>query len=144
MTESTGDAAQFQEIHATRCRELLAHHHTGRVAWSAPDGPELLPVTYAVHNGDVVFRTSPYGAMAQLAEQRCPVAFEIDDIDREQGSGWSVVVRGTTRGVVPAHELVTLWTVDGIEPRATGIRNAFVAITPRTISGRVVKAPAAD
>lgn len=135
---------RFQEIGRRRCEELLAEHSMGRVAWNADDGPELLPVTYAMTSGEVVFRTSPYGALSQLAKEPCRVAFEIDDIDPERGSGWSVLVRGTSRGIVQPQELVKMWTVDGIVPWASGIRNVFIAITPRSISGRAVRAPYAD
>jgi hypothetical protein len=136
--------AHSREIARERCEELLAGHTTGRVAWSAPEGPELLPVTYAWDNNTVVFRTSPYGVLSQLAQGRCKVAFEIDDIDQENGIGWSVLVRGTSSAIVQPYDLVKLWSMDTIVPWAPGTRNVFIAITPRTISGRSVKAPFAD
>jgi len=134
---------RFTELPLARCEELLATHTTGRVAWNAPDGPEVLPVTYAYHTGRVVFRTSPFGALSQLARGSV-VAFEVDDVDHEHGWGWSVLVRGSAAGITEPHDLVELWTKDGLEPWATGIRNLFIAITPRSITGRAVKAPYAD
>ena len=89
----TDTESSFQELPEARCRELLAGHTAGRVAWNAPDGPHVLPVSYAIDVGNVVFRTSRYGALAELRD-RTNVAFEIDDIDAEHGTGWSVVVRG--------------------------------------------------
>ena len=143
-TSSGHETSRFQDLPRSRCEELLASHTTGRVAWNAYDGPEVLPVTYAVYNGDVVFRTSPYGVLAQLAQERCNVAFEIDEIDHENGTAWSVLVRGSSRGVVESFDLVTLWSMEGIVPWATGTRNVFIGITPRTISGRMLKAPFAE
>jgi nitroimidazol reductase NimA-like FMN-containing flavoprotein (pyridoxamine 5'-phosphate oxidase superfamily) len=113
------------------------------VAWNAPDGPEVLPVTYAYDTGRVVFRTSPFGALSELA-RGSTVAFQIDEVDAEAGAGWSVLVRGTAAGITEPHDLVNLWTKDGLEPWATGIRNLFIAVTPRTITGRAVRAPYAD
>jgi nitroimidazol reductase NimA-like FMN-containing flavoprotein (pyridoxamine 5'-phosphate oxidase superfamily) len=136
-------SSQFVEITGPECEDLLAANRFGRVAWNAPDGPQVLPVTYQIYNSEVVFRTSPFGALSQLTH-RHPVAFEIDAIDSEAERGWSVVVRGMSHGVVQGYDLVKLWTMDGIVPWASGTRNAFIAITPRSISGRRVRAPFAD
>ena len=145
MTTTGGgpSTSHFHELARTRCDELLATHRAGRVAWNAPDGPMVLPVTYAMYYGDVVFRTSPYGALSAHAD-RTNVAFEIDEVDQEAGTGWSVLVRGRAQAVVGSYDLVTLWQMDGVVPWATGTRNLFLAITPRTITGRAVKAPFAD
>ena len=142
---TTGGGAQrpnslFVEITRPDCEDLLATHNFGRVAWNAADGPQVLPVTYQVYNGEIVFRTSPFGALSELSERQ-PVAFEIDAVDSEAERGWSVVVRGQSRRVTEPHHLVKLWTMDGIVPWAAGTRNAFIAITPRTVSGRRVRAP---
>ena len=75
--------SNFAELSRSRCEELLAGQRVGRVAWNASEGPEVLPVNYAWHVGQVVFRTVPYGALAALA-RRTPVAFEVDHIDEEE------------------------------------------------------------
>jgi nitroimidazol reductase NimA-like FMN-containing flavoprotein (pyridoxamine 5'-phosphate oxidase superfamily) len=136
-------SSHFQVIPQERCEHLLAEHSTGRVAWQAADGPQLLPITYAWYTERVVFRTSPYGVMSQLA-QRTNVAFEIDQVDEKAGSGWNVLVRGTAEGITEPYHLVQLWSREGLVPWATGVRNLFIAITPHSISGRSVKAPFAD
>jgi hypothetical protein len=46
-------------------------------------------VTYTYYAKTIVFRTSPYGVLSSL-ERHTRVAFEIDDIDEERESGWSV------------------------------------------------------
>jgi uncharacterized protein len=132
--------SSFQELSPAQCQKLLASHSAGRVAWNAPDGPQVLPVNYALYAGDVVFRTSPYGALSQL-RQRTNVAFEIDDIDDEQGTGWSVVVRGNAQAVVQADPLARLWSSEAVVPWASGTRNLFIAITPKTVTGRIVRLP---
>ncbi len=136
----TGAESSFQELPEARCHELLAGQAAGRVAWTAPDGPQVLPVSYAIDVGTIVFRTSPSGALSQL-RVRTNVAFEIDDIDTEHGTGWSVVVRGTAQGVVQARHLERLWSEDPTIPWAAGTRNLFIAITPRTVTGRIVRRP---
>jgi nitroimidazol reductase NimA-like FMN-containing flavoprotein (pyridoxamine 5'-phosphate oxidase superfamily) len=87
---STGVSKQpsshFRDIPRDECEALPAAQRTGRVAWNAPDGPQVLPVTYGVYAGDIVFRASPHGVLAQLGIPT-KVAFEIDDIDQAHGAG---------------------------------------------------------
>jgi nitroimidazol reductase NimA-like FMN-containing flavoprotein (pyridoxamine 5'-phosphate oxidase superfamily) len=136
-------SSNFCDIPRDECQALLAAQSTGRVAWNAPDGPQVLPVTYGVYAGDIVFRTSRHGVLAQL-DNPTIVAFGIDDLDQAHRAGWSVVARGRARGIVAPHELVKLWTQPGIVPWAAGIRNLWIGISIRMISGRQVNAPFVD
>jgi nitroimidazol reductase NimA-like FMN-containing flavoprotein (pyridoxamine 5'-phosphate oxidase superfamily) len=136
-------SSHFCDIPRDECQALLAAQSTGRVAWNAPDGPQVLPVTYGVYAGDIVFRTSRHGVLAQL-DNPTIVAFGIDDLDQAHRAGWSVVARGRARGIVAPHELVKLWTQPGIVPWAAGIRNLWIGISIRMISGRQVNAPFVD
>lgn len=108
------------------------------MAWNAPDGPQVLPVTYGVYAGDIVFRTSPHGVLAQL-DNPTIVAFGIDDLDQAHRAGWSVVARGRARGgatrarqaVDPArhralgsgHQKLVDWHFDQDDQRTTGQRS---------------------
>ena len=133
-------SSHFREIPPGECEAKLRDQTTGRVAWNAPDGPQILPVTYGMFGGDIVFRTSPYGVLSQLIRPT-PVAFEIDDIDQAHGAGWSVLVRGRAGAIVAPYELVSLWSQPGIVPRAPGTRNLWIGISVTPISGRRVRAP---
>jgi len=141
MTATTN--SPFRALTRTECEEMLAGHRAGRVAWQAPDGPMVLPVSYQLHLGRVSFRTSPYGSLSALIEPT-PVAFEIDEIDMDAGTGRSVLVRGRAQAVTSDHLLSTLWRLEGIVPWATGTRNLFISIDPHSISGRQVRAPYAS
>ena len=143
MTSAESGSSGFHPLTARQCEDLLASQRAGRVAWNAADGPLVLPVTYRMYTGEVVFRTSPYGVLSQLVEPT-NVAFEIDEVDQESGVGWSVGVRGRARAVTHADDLAKLWVMDGLVPWATGTRNLFVGITPHSIRGRAVEAPFAD
>lgn len=136
----TGQESSFRELSEARCRELLADHTVGRVAWNAPGCPQVLPVSYAIDGNDIVFRTSPYGSLAQL-RSRSNVAFEIDDIDTEHGTGWSVLVRGSAQATSQSRHLERLWSSEAAVPWAAGSRNLVIAITPQTLTGRVVRRP---
>ena len=70
-------SSHFRDIPRDECEALLAAQRTGRAAWNAPDGCQVLLVPYGVYAGDIVFRTSPHGVLAQL-DNPTVVAFEID------------------------------------------------------------------
>ena len=127
----------FAELSEAECQELLAQHTAGRVGFMAPEGPQILPVTYQYRNGSVIFRTSPAGALSGLI-RRTSVAFEIDDIDEQNKSGWSVLVLGFAEAMAHNYLLTSAWET-GPVPWADGIRNLFIEIKPRKISGRSVR-----
>jgi nitroimidazol reductase NimA-like FMN-containing flavoprotein (pyridoxamine 5'-phosphate oxidase superfamily) len=134
--------SNFAELSEDACKELLAQHTAGRVGFMAPDGPQILPVTYQYRNGNVIFRTSPHGALSSLV-RRTSVAFEIDGIDEEQQSGWSVLVLGFAEAMAHNYLLTSAWET-GPVPWADGVRNLFIEIKPRKISGRSVRAPSSE
>jgi len=134
-------ASEFRAISTAHCQELLESQSVGRIAWQAADGPQILPVTYAWHDGTIIFRTSPYGVLSELIRPT-EVALEIDELDQNNRRGWSVVVQGRAQAVAEPDELVRMWTVGGVVPWAAGVRNVFIQITPHKVTGRVVAARA--
>jgi nitroimidazol reductase NimA-like FMN-containing flavoprotein (pyridoxamine 5'-phosphate oxidase superfamily) len=134
-----GSIDEFKPISPSRCQELLESQSIGRIAWQAADGPQILPVTYAYHERTIIFRTSPYGVLSELVRPT-DVAMEIDELDQKNRQGWSVVVQGRAQGVAEPDQLVRMWTVGGVVPWASGIRNVFIQIIPRRITGRIVAA----
>jgi nitroimidazol reductase NimA-like FMN-containing flavoprotein (pyridoxamine 5'-phosphate oxidase superfamily) len=131
------DERTFGPLSSEECRRRLEGGSIGRVAWNTVDGPQVLPVTYAVHNDAVVFRTAAYGPLADLRHVR-RVAFEIDEFDAESRTGWSVVVVGQSRAAAKAAELVELWSQADPVPWAPGTRNLFIEIRIDQLSGRSI------
>ena len=145
MTSPSEDRAptgSFVELSEAECNQLLTEHTAGRVGFMAGDGPQILPVTYQYRNGNVIFRTSPVGPLAELV-RRTSVAFEIDSIDEQHKSGWSVLVLGFAEALAHDHLLASAWET-GPVPWADGVRNLFIEIKPRKISGRAVGPPSRD
>ena len=136
--DEKSSASNFAELSEAECKELLAQHTAGRVGFMAPDGPQILPVTYQYRNGSLVFRTSPVGVLSGLV-RRTSVAFEIDRIDEHNKSGWSVLVLGFAEAMAHNYLLASAWET-GPVPWADGTRNLFIEIKPRKISGRAVRA----
>jgi uncharacterized protein len=132
--------SNFAELSEADCKELLEQHSAGRIGFMAPEGPQILPVTYQYRNGSIIFRTSPAGPMADLV-RRTSVAFEIDGIDEQDKSGWSVLVLGFAEAMAHNYLLTSAWET-GPVPWADGVRNLFIEIKPRKISGRAVRSPA--
>jgi uncharacterized protein len=130
-------ASHLVELSEADCRKLLVYHTAGRVGFMAGDGPLILPVTYQYLNGSVIFRTSPVGPLAELV-RRTSVAFEIDEINEQSKSGWSVLVVGFAEAMARNYLLTSAWET-GPVPWADGVRSLFIEIKPRKISGRAVR-----
>jgi nitroimidazol reductase NimA-like FMN-containing flavoprotein (pyridoxamine 5'-phosphate oxidase superfamily) len=128
----------FEALGREQCLDLLESNHLGRVAWQAADLPQILPVTYAMHQGSVYFRTTPDGILSELA-QPTRVALEVDELDQQTRSGWSIVLQGRTSAVSEPDALANLWAADSLVPWAGGNRTLFICIRPDRVSGRVVR-----
>jgi nitroimidazol reductase NimA-like FMN-containing flavoprotein (pyridoxamine 5'-phosphate oxidase superfamily) len=124
-------ASHLRELSPEECQSLLGGGRVGRIAFTDPEGPLVIPVNYVMVDGCVVVATSPYSSLARNATS-APVAFEVDGIDEFTESGWSVLVRGTT-SVVDRQELSD---VELPQPWAEGIRTLILKIFVAEISGR--------
>jgi nitroimidazol reductase NimA-like FMN-containing flavoprotein (pyridoxamine 5'-phosphate oxidase superfamily) len=113
---------------------LLQTAEIGRVGVTIGALPAIFPVNYRVMDGAIVFRTSP-GTKLTAAISGSVVAFEVDDHDPGERTGWSVLVVGRSEVV---HDLDTTFQVldAGLEPYAGGNRSDIVRITPMFVSGR--------
>jgi nitroimidazol reductase NimA-like FMN-containing flavoprotein (pyridoxamine 5'-phosphate oxidase superfamily) len=119
------------------CRALLAGEEIGRLALVVGRAPAIFPLNYALDGDAVVFRTAP-GTKLDHAE-RGPVAFEVDGLDREQRTGWSVVVHGRLEEVTQ-FDAATLARVSALAlyPWAEGVKDHWLRLVPSHISGRRV------
>ncbi|MGO4596396.1 pyridoxamine 5'-phosphate oxidase family protein [Terrabacter sp. 2RAF25] len=117
------------------CQALLESRSIGRIGWSAGDGPQIFPISYACVADLIVFRTSPFGVLSELVRP-AQVVFEVDELDERAHSGWSVIARGRAQAVASPALLTHLWTLDGAEPWAAGTRNLFIGIEVARLSGR--------
>jgi nitroimidazol reductase NimA-like FMN-containing flavoprotein (pyridoxamine 5'-phosphate oxidase superfamily) len=84
---------QLEEIDAGGCWELLETKQVGRIAMVIRGRPEIFPVNYSLDaSNSVIFRTA-HGTKLEGAVNH-HVVFEVDEIDPDLMSGWSVVVHG--------------------------------------------------
>lgn len=113
---------------------LLRTGVIGRVGVTIGAMPAIFPVNYAIVDDTIVFRTAP-GTKLSKAATDAVVAFEVDDYERVDRTGWSVLAVGRSEVV---HDLdVTIQVLGaGLEPYADGARSAIVRISPAFVSGR--------
>ena len=117
------------------CVELLRAGVVGRVALCTPMGPRIVPVNYAMHGNAIVFRTAPYSEVGTYARD-AEVAFEIDHLDYENHTGWSVVALGKAHMVDDPDELHEIRESWEPRPWARGQRNLYLKISWHDVSGR--------
>jgi nitroimidazol reductase NimA-like FMN-containing flavoprotein (pyridoxamine 5'-phosphate oxidase superfamily) len=127
--------SELAVLSESTCLELLREGVVGRVALCTSDGPQMFPVNYAVYEQSVVFRTTAYSVLGTLAWQS-RLAFEIDHMDFEQQTGWSVLVSGPGSRVDAGptlDEIVQQWNP---RPWVSGTRPLYVRLKWDTLSGR--------
>jgi nitroimidazol reductase NimA-like FMN-containing flavoprotein (pyridoxamine 5'-phosphate oxidase superfamily) len=115
------------------CETLLSSVQVGRLVFSEGALPAIRPVNFVMHRGDVVVRASRAGGLGKLADE--VVAFEVDSIDPDTHTGWSVVVVGKAEPVTNIDELVSLANPRR-RPWASGDRAQLLRIRIEIITGR--------
>ncbi len=128
------------ELTQEECLRLLRAGIFGRVAVTTPDGPHIVPVNYSVVDDTIVFRTTPYSILGTYA-QNTQMAFEIDHVDYEYYSGWSVVASGRGEAITDSHQLDAITAGWRPNPWASGSRNMFFGIRWTSITGRRLGPP---
>ena len=137
-----GEGNGLRELSREECLQHLASHagRIGRLAFVVAGAPLNLPVNYAVHRGRVIFRTS-LGTKLDHVTRGAKVAFEVDDVDPDWRSGWSVVVQGTAEEVTDLHEVSELRRLQ-LQSWVAGRRDRYVRIEPTSVTGRELVADA--
>src|SRR4051794_2497306 len=98
-----GGPGDLQRLSQEECLWLLTSRRIGRFAYvESARALDVVPVNYVSRqDGSVLFRTGP-GPKLSAAERRDVVAFQVDDIDPVQHTGWSVLVTGRARRLTHA------------------------------------------
>jgi nitroimidazol reductase NimA-like FMN-containing flavoprotein (pyridoxamine 5'-phosphate oxidase superfamily) len=133
---TTREMRGIDALSRTECLDLLARSHLGRLAFIDRVGvfPIIVPVNYLVHDGSVVFRTGP-GAKLAAAVRGADVAFEVDEADDVERTGWSVLVRGTAEEILDPDELAEL-EHHHLQPQAPGDKRHYVGVDIDLVTGR--------
>lgn len=138
---SDASADRIVELDRSTCEQLLGSGSVGRVAINGDPSPVVLPVNYAVRDGAVVFRTVE-GTKWEAARAEQPASFEVDGIDREHRSGWSILARGRLEAL-GGDDPVAADVLDELDPLAGGDRPHLVRLTVEELTGRRIPPDAA-
>ena len=116
------------------CLRLLGSRSFGRIGITSGALPMILPVNYHLAGRHILFRTGR-GSKLDAATRNAVVAFEVDDADPVDHSGWSVLAIGVARDLTDVLEQMTF---DATEiPRwASGEGDRVVVVVAELLSGR--------
>jgi uncharacterized protein len=118
------------DLSPDECWTLAASQPVGRLAWTGPQGPTVIPVNFVVTGRRVHVRTAAYSTMARECDDSI-VAFEIDQYDADLRSGWSVLMRGRAHlayGGTDGSDEPDVW--------AAGVRGLRVTVDVDEVTGR--------
>src|SRR5438309_10519960 len=128
------DHDDLETLTQEECRLLLDESHIGRLGLSVRALPVVLPVNFAMMDGDAIVRTGA-GTKLHAALANSIVAFEVDAVDPVYQAGWSVVVQGRASEICDAGDLERARRLP-LQPWATGARDHFIRIRTDVVSGR--------
>lgn len=128
------NGTHLQELSRGDCLRLIATTAVGRIIYTRQAMPAVELVNFAVYDGDIVIRTSSSGKLA-AAVSGAVVAFEVDQLNPGDKTGWSVTAIGRSREVTDPAEIERLRGI-GLSTWAPGEREHFIRITPEIVNGR--------
>lgn len=130
-----GPGNWLEAIEPAECWRLLSDRRLGRIGFTAHSGrPVIVPVNYTVADQRIVVR-SGRGPKLDAAGRGDLVAFEVDDIDLQTQTGWSVAITGRAEWLREPREIAKLAPVDRA-PWAAGPRSHLVVIHAMHVGGR--------
>lgn len=131
---AAADRNGLETLTSDECMHLLSCHAMGRVAVTWDVLPVILPVNYALDGERVVLRTAA-GTKLCAALSHSVVAFEIDDFEPVDHSGWSVLVRGPAREITDREDLERARRLP-LRPWGNESADRYMAIQIEMVSGR--------
>lgn len=115
------------------CLDLIATATLGRVGLTSGALPVVLPVNFRLL-GDRIFIRTGHGTKLDAAVSDAVVAFEVDDFDPMDHTGWSVMITGRASEVDPEaepvldREILPRWAPQG--------NGRVISISTELVSGR--------
>ena len=116
------------------CLRLLGSGGFGRVVCTDGALPTAEPVSFLLDREEVVFRAAAGGRLASAAKNAV-VAFQVDEIDRALGTGWSVLGVGRAYEISGLRRLAEMSQQNSLTP-APGHCSIVIAVPLWRLSGR--------
>lgn len=131
-----GGGVWIEYLSSAECWTRLRNSKIGRLGVLVDSAPEIYPVNFVVDAQSLVFRTDP-GNKFKAMERSPSVCLEVDGIDHDRETGWSVLAKGRASEVTTPVELdalaglpLSFW---GIGEKAHWLRVAVTEVTGRCI-----------
>jgi hypothetical protein len=132
-TPTVDPAALVEELDTAHCWRLLEATTLGRLAIEGHDShPDVFPVNYLVHNGNLFIRSAPGSKLRSIAKHPA-VAFEIDG--ETANYHWSVVVHAVAHRMHVDADIEASGVLDLVSSSPTP-KGDFLRLTPETVTGR--------
>jgi nitroimidazol reductase NimA-like FMN-containing flavoprotein (pyridoxamine 5'-phosphate oxidase superfamily) len=133
VAEAPERARNVEELETAQCWQLLEAEEIGRLAIEGQEGrPDVFPVNYLVHDGNVFIRSAPGTKLRSIAKNPA-VAFEIDG--ETTNYHWSVVVHATATRLDVEEEIEASGVRELVSASPTAKENV-IRLTPVRITGR--------
>ena len=132
------DRNGLEVLEREECIALLAGATVGRIAITSNALPVVLPVNFVLLDDRIVIRTGR-GTKLDAATRNTVVAFEVDEIETVEQTGWSVLVTGVARELVAPDEIDEI-SASPPARWAPGTDGRYIAISTDMISGRRILA----
>ncbi|MEO5679603.1 MAG: pyridoxamine 5'-phosphate oxidase family protein [Acidimicrobiales bacterium] len=127
----------LEYLSASACWEALSTVEVGRLGVLVNSAPEIYPVNFVVDDHTIVFRAGSGGKVLGLG--RSPsVCFQVDGIDVDQQTGWSVLVKGRATEQVTADDLRQVLSLP-LRSWAVGVKDHWIRIRPDQVTGRRIQ-----
>lgn len=130
----------IEVLEPEECLRLLRSEEVGRLAVVVGGFPAIFPVNYVVDGDRVVFRTDA-GTKLDGATRGGSVVFEVDHLDPNTRSGWSVILNGRA-------DEITKFDSPAVRERASRLalypwsahdKAHLVCISANSVTGRRVR-----
>jgi nitroimidazol reductase NimA-like FMN-containing flavoprotein (pyridoxamine 5'-phosphate oxidase superfamily) len=124
----------LEHLPTEECWRLLAGTPVGRIGVLVDSAPEIYPVNHLVDGESIVFRTAA-GTKLRGLDRSPSVCYQVDGIDAEAHTGWSVLVKGRA---VPLRNTEALRQVADLplEYWSVGAKPDWVRIVAHEVTGR--------
>ena len=124
----------LEVLDEAECRRLLATASIGRIAFTEGAMPAIQPASYALRGEDVFIPTGLSSKMA-AGSRGAVLAFEVDEYDLVERTGWNVTVIGPSR-LVGVPDQVRELDALGVRPWAPSARHCYIALRLTVVRGR--------
>jgi nitroimidazol reductase NimA-like FMN-containing flavoprotein (pyridoxamine 5'-phosphate oxidase superfamily) len=121
-------------LDVVECRRLLASAAVGRIAFTEAAMPVIQPASFVLRGEDVFIPTGPSSTLA-VGSRGAVLAFEVDDYDLVERTGWNVTVIGPSHLVSDPDEVRELDAL-GVQPWAPSATHCYIALRLTVVRGR--------